>query len=421
MPPVLRAEGLGKMFLHRGRHPATFRGFVEGGWRQMRASEWFWALRDVSFSVAPGEMLGVIGHNGSGKSTLLRLLGGVMRADEGALETRAPVNGLLDLNTGMHLDLSGRENVHISGVLAGLLRSEVRDRFDDIVAFAELDAFIDEPVRTYSAGMRLRLGFAIAVHVHPRILLIDEVLAVGDVAFQRKCIDRIRRFKEDGCAIVFITHDMSQIAQVCDRAMWMDHGRVRAIGTPSEIVSAYQSAMLDASRALTRQDATATTTFQGRPLIAGENRIGSGEVTVENLRLLGRDGVLSARIAPGQGLIVQARIALQKAVTSAYFSVTISDAAGAVCFDTNTQVDDIALPPLRGGEAIELEFERLDLAPGTYSISVGLWHADWTHAYDYHIGAYVLEVEGGIATKGMIAPPRRWKIHPASDAGVMSR
>ncbi len=412
MPQVLSADGLGKMFVHRGRHPMSFRGFVEGGWRRMRASERFWALRDVSFSVSKGEMLGVIGHNGSGKSTLLRLLGGVMQPDEGKIDTRAPVNGLLDLNTGMHLDLSGRENVHISGVLAGLLRSEVRDRFDDIVAFAELDGFIDEPVRTYSAGMRLRLGFAIAVHVRPQILLIDEVLAVGDVAFQRKCIDRIRRFKEDGCAIVFITHDMSQVAQVCDRALWMDHGRVRALGTPSEIVSAYQSAMLEASRALTRQDGAATTTFQGRPLIAGENRVGSGEVMLEDVRLLGRDGTESGRIAPGQGLIVQTRVVLHKVVPTAYFSVTISDTAGAVCFDTNTQVDDIALPPLKGGEAIELEFERLDLAPGTYSISVGLWHADWTHAYDYHAGAYVLEVAGGVATKGTIAPPRRWKIHP---------
>lgn len=411
MRPVLRAEGLGKMFLHRGRHPTTFRGFVEGGWRQMREAEQFWALREVSFDVAPGEMLGVIGHNGSGKSTLLRLLGGVMRADEGRITALAPVNGLLDLNTGMHLDLTGRENIHISGVLAGLLRSEVRDRLDDIVAFAELEGFIDEPVRTYSAGMRLRLGFAIAVHVAPRILLIDEVLAVGDAAFQRKCIARIRQFKKDGCAIVFITHDMSQVEQVCDRVIWMDHGRIRAEGTPADIVSAYQSAMLNASRARTRRDQPATTTVQGRALVAGENRVGSGEVTLERVRLLGREGADAAKIAPGQTLILQARVALRAAVPSAYFSVTISDAAGGVCFDTNSQVDSIALPVLKGGEVIELVFERLDLSPGTYSISVGLWQTDWSHAYDYHSGAYALEVAGGTATKGVIAPPRRWAIH----------
>ena len=155
MEPLLHARGLGKMFRHQGPGARTFRSFVEGGWRGRRGDP-FWALRDVSFAVSAGEMLGIVGHNGSGKSTLLRLLGGVMRPDEGQVVAGAPVNGLLDLNTGMHQDLTGRENVHISGVLAGLTRSEVRARFDEIVTFAELQDFIDQPVRTYSAGMRLR-------------------------------------------------------------------------------------------------------------------------------------------------------------------------------------------------------------------------------------------------------------------------
>lgn len=412
MAPVLRAEGLGKMFLHRGRHPTTFRQFVEGGWRRLGAAERFWALRNVGFAVAPGEMLGVIGHNGSGKSTLLRLLGGVMQPDEGRVEALVPVNGLLDLNSGMHLDLSGRENILISGVLAGLLRSELRALFDEIVAFAELEGFIDEPVRTYSAGMRLRLGFAVAVHVRPRILLIDEVLAVGDAAFQRKCIDRIRRFKEEGCAIVLISHDMAQVGQVCDRALWLERGEVRAAGPASDIVTAYQSALLVASRRLTPSDAPGATTFQGRPLVPGENRIGSGEITLENVRLLRRDGAVAGTIEPGQALVVQARVAIHRAVPPVRFSLTIADPSGAVCFDTNSQVDGVELAAFRGGEVIELEFDRLDLSPGSYAISVGLWQADWSHAHDYHAHAYTLEVAGGIATKGVIAPPRRWSVHP---------
>lgn len=414
MEPMLRVEEVGKWFLHRGRHPTTFRAFVEGGWRRAGAAERFWALRGVSFTVASGEMLGIVGHNGSGKSTLLRLLGGVMRPDEGRVEARAPVNGLLDLNTGMHLDLSGRENILIGGVLAGLLASEVRACFDAIVAFAELEGFIDEPVRTYSAGMRLRLGFAIAVHVRPRILLIDEVLAVGDAGFQRKCIDRIRQFRQEGCAIVLISHDMAQVEQNCDRVLWMERGRIRASGTPREVLAAYRSAMLDASRALTPVDAAAETTFQGRSLIAGQNRIGSRAVALRSVRFCGPDGAPSDRIATGDGLTVQARIEAERPVAGAHFSITIEDAAGAVVFDTNSQVDSVGLPELRGGEAIELSFERLDLAPGPYQVSVGLWQKDWDHAYDYHRAAYTIEVAAGPQTKGPLAPPRRWVIHKAA-------
>ena len=410
MQPILRAEGLSKAFLHRGRHPMTFRSFVEGGWRAAGRAERFWALRGVGFDVAPGEMLGVVGHNGSGKSTLLRLLGGVMQPDEGRIEARAPGNGLLDLNTGMHLDLSGRENILISGVLAGLLRSEVRARFDDIVAFAELEPFIDEPVRTYSAGMRLRLGFATAVHVRPRILLIDEVLAVGDAAFQRKCVQRIGQFRAEGCAIVFISHDMGQVEQICDRAIWLDHGHVRASGSAAEVVSAYKSTLMEASRKLTRPDGPQAVTFQGRTLVAGENRIGSGEVTLEQVRLLGPDGAATGAITKGQGLVVQARVRVHRPVPPPYFSITIADAGGRLCFDTNSQVDGIALPDLKGGETIELDLERLDLSPGTYSFSLGLWQSDWTHAYDYHSDAYLLEVSGA-ASKGPVAPPRKWVIH----------
>ncbi len=410
MAPILRAEGLGKAFLHRGRHPTTLRGFVEGGWRRARADERFWALRGVSFEVAPGEMLGVIGHNGSGKSTLLRLLGGVMRPDAGRVVAGAPVNGLLDLNTGMHLDLSGRENILISGVLAGLLRSEVRDSFDEIVAFAELAPFIDEPVRTYSAGMRLRLGFATAVHVRPRILLIDEVLAVGDAAFQRKCIERIDRFRAEGCAIVFISHDMGQVEQVCDRAIWLDHGEVRESGRASEVVGAYRATLIETSRRLT-PEGPQEMTFQGRALVAGKNRIGSGEVRLDRVRLLGPEAAVTGAIAQGQGVTVQAQVGVTRPVPSAHFSITITDAAGTLCFDTNSQVDGIALPDLTGGEVIELTLDRLDLSPGSYTISLGLWQSDWSHAYDYHADAYALEVSGA-ASKGPLAPPRRWVIHP---------
>ena len=243
MERALRLENLGKKFRHRTNDtPNTFRGWVEGGWRTRR-QENFWALRGITLDVAPGEMLGVIGRNGSGKSTLLRLLGGVMRADEGRVVAAGPVNGLLELNTGMHPDLTGRENIIINGVLAGLLKQEVQERMESIIAFAELEEHIDDPVRTYSSGMKLRLGFAVAVNVDPNILLIDEVLAVGDLGFQQKCLARIREFKSRGCAIVLISHDMTQVKAMCDRALWIDRGQLQALGQPHEVISEFEASM----------------------------------------------------------------------------------------------------------------------------------------------------------------------------------
>jgi lipopolysaccharide transport system ATP-binding protein len=205
----------------------------------MAPVERFWALRDVSFSVAPGRMLGIVGANGSGKSTLLRLIGGVERPDEGSVKIHGKSCAFLDLGVGFHGDLTGRENVFISGVVSGLTRAEVAERFDSIVAFAELEEFIDGPLRTYSTGMQMRLAFAVAVHVQPEILLIDEALTVGDLPFQRKCFERIAYFKAEGCTLVLVSHSTEAIREFCDEALWLHAGRLRAYGSPDTVVEQY--------------------------------------------------------------------------------------------------------------------------------------------------------------------------------------
>jgi lipopolysaccharide transport system ATP-binding protein len=207
--------------------------------------EWFWALRDVSFSVSPGRMTGVIGPNGAGKSTLLQLIGGVGRPDEGSVQAYGRIGALLDLGAGFHPELTGRENVFINGVISGLTRHEVAQQFDSIVAFAELDEFIDSPLRTYSSGMQMRLGFAVAVHIVPDILLIDEVLAVGDLAFQNKCLERIAHFKAQGCAILFVSHSTNSIQQFCEEALWLHQGKLVAYG-PAEVVAGQYVAEMSA-------------------------------------------------------------------------------------------------------------------------------------------------------------------------------
>jgi len=226
-------QGLGKQFrrYHRDR-PVTLKEAVVRGLRQMKPVEQFWALREVSCSVAAGRTLGMIGNNGAGKSTLLRLIGGVGRPDEGSVQVHGRIGALLDLGLGFHPDLTGRENVFVSGVIAGLTRHEVAQRFDSIVAFAELQQSIDSPLRTYSSGMQMRLAFAVAIHTEPEILLIDEVLAVGDLAFQRKCLQRIARFKAEGCTILLVSHDATLIQQLCDEVLWLRGGRLVAHGDP---------------------------------------------------------------------------------------------------------------------------------------------------------------------------------------------
>ena len=243
-------KGLSKQFYqYHADRPWTLHETLVKGFRRLQPAERFWALDDVSFSVAPGRVVGVIGSNGSGKSTLLRLIGGVGRADKGYVRVSQRISGLLDLGTGFHPELTGRENVFVNGVISGLTRREVAERFDEMVAFAELESFIDNPIRTYSTGMQMRLGFAIAIHARPELLLIDEILSVGDYSFQRKCLDRIARFKAEGCTILIVSHDTGQICEFCDEALWLNYGRLMLHDVPDVVAERYISDM-DSQRAL---------------------------------------------------------------------------------------------------------------------------------------------------------------------------
>ncbi len=243
MIPPIRVTGVGKTFrrYHQDR-PGTIQEAIArgaGGFSRAFAIDRFWALKDVSFTVQPGRTVGIVGANGSGKSTLLRLIGGVGRPDAGSIEVRGRLGALLDLAAGFHPDLSGRENAVLAGILNGLTRKQVLERMEEIVAFAEIEEAIESPVRTYSTGMQMRLAFSVAVHTEPSILLIDEVLAVGDISFQQKCLARIQRFREAGCAILLVSHVGSKIEEMCDDAVWLDHGVLKAQGPARDVVRQY--------------------------------------------------------------------------------------------------------------------------------------------------------------------------------------
>jgi lipopolysaccharide transport system ATP-binding protein len=406
----LDVRNVGKRFArYHAQRPRTLKQIAMRGVSRLKPLEHFWAVRGLSFEVSHGAMLGVIGRNGSGKSTLLRLLGDVMRPDEGEVVRRGRLRGLFELNTGMHPDLSGRENIFINGVIAGLTHREVRKRFDEIVAFSELEQSIDNPVRTYSAGMKLRLGFATSIHVDPEILLIDEVLSVGDLAFQQKCLNQIRRFKTHGCAIVLISHDLQQIEALCDRALWIRHGVAVSQGDPVAVVANYRAEMAAETNRRTPATAKPHVTASGVKLTLHENRFGTLEAQIIDVRIHNEQGAEVDTIQSGEGLIIEMLIEAPLPLEGPRLSVSIGRGVQEDCLDVNTDADRVDIETLRGSKRVELHIGRLDLAAGYYDISVGLYEVSWQFAFDYHWRAYRFEVSGPLR-HGVLAPPRMWRI-----------
>jgi len=223
------------------REPLTLSGNPKSKIQNPKWQE-FWAVRDLSFSAQPGEVLGVIGSNGAGKSTLFKLIAGVTPPTSGWLAQRGRLGALIEVGAGIHPELTGRENIYQYGAILGLSRREIRQRFDAIVQFADLGGFVDQPVKRYSSGMHMRLGFSVAVHVEPDVLLVDEVLAVGDETYQARCLERIETLRRNGTAILFVSHDMSNIERMCDQVIWLDHGRAVMAGKPGPVVAAYHAA-----------------------------------------------------------------------------------------------------------------------------------------------------------------------------------
>ncbi len=409
MGAVIVAEGITKCFRRYHDRPATLKETLVRGLRGAQAVERFCALDDVSFSVEQGRMLGLIGANGAGKSTLLRLLGGVGRPDRGRIQVRGRVGALLDLGAGFHPDLTGRENIFISGVITGLTRREVARRFDEIVDFAELAEFIDNPLRTYSTGMQLRLAFAVAAHIDPEVLLVDEVLAVGDLAFQRKCMDRIARFKSGGTTIVLVSHDISAIRQFCDEVIWLRHGKIAAHGPTDIVASEYVSEMTLETRRKTPRAVPVAYTAAGIPLRVNENRFGSMEIEIRSVLLLGPGGLPMAELDSGDPLAVQVEYQGDAPPEPPLIGITITREDGLVCFDTSSESMRVS-ELQRGNGVVRFKMDRLDLVGGQYYVDVGLYCRDWSYAYDYHWHVYPLTIRPTRGDKGVVRPPGQWEV-----------
>lgn len=418
MKDAIIVEGLGKKFYHFSKErPTTILEMLVRGLPGLRPERVFWGLRGIDFRIAQGQIVGVIGENGAGKSTLLQLLGGVGRADEGRVEVNGRIGGFLDLKAGLRPDLTGRENIYISGVISGLTRREVDERFDSIVDFAEIGEFIESPLRTYSTGMQMRLAFAVAAHTSPDILLIDEVLAVGDEAFRRKCFDRLERFKEEGVTIVIVSHQVNQVRELCDEVLWLHNGHLVAHGDPEMVVGQYATEMSATKKRRLRSVATGEEnvddpTFRKKKKV---HRFGSKEMEITNVLLRDETGAAVESLPAGHSLTVEIAFQAPQPITNPIFNVVITRDRQVCCaVNTNGETETMSLS---GNGRFTLEFDRLDLVNGLYHVDVGIHAPDWSHAYDYHWHLYPLKItadSGG--QKGVLRPPFRWRLDPAAGA-----
>ncbi len=405
----------------------------------LRPDETFTALNDVTLTVPKGRTLGVIGRNGSGKSTLLKLVAGITKPSTGTVRVNGRVSALIELGAGFHPEISGRENVFINGIMLGLSKREVTRRFDEIVEFAEMKDFIDAPVKTYSSGMYMRLGFAVAIHVDPEVLLVDEVLAVGDEAFTHKCLDKFAEFKRRGKTILLVTHALGLVERFCDEALWLDAGRVRGSGDPHRIVGAYitdveqsEEEHLARSDAKARESAAAAPVSQPSPAVlpdnpvetgpadmfrATEGRWGSREVEITAVELTTRNGQPAHVFQSGEAVEVHIRLRAPVPVDDFAIGVGIFNAEGVCCYGTNTGLEEMRGERLAGDVEAVFTIESLDLIEGTYKLDVAVHKADG-YPYDYHRLLYTFRVKSRTKDVGIYRPRHAWRF---SDGVTFSR
>jgi len=405
--------------------------------RDLQPSETFPALTDVSFTVARGATYGVIGRNGSGKSTALKLVAGITKPTSGRVSVDGRISALIELGAGFHPEISGRENIFINGIMLGLSKREIQARFDDIVDFAELREFIDAPVKTYSSGMYMRLGFAVAIHVDPDVLLVDEVLAVGDEGFTHKCLDKFAEFRRRNKTILLVTHSLNLVERFCDEALWLDAGRAMTHGDPKRVVGAYLTKVEEGEEKLLADTTAKAVEHAGhggrvgrvgqvgedtegtkRPadptsdmFTAAEGRWGSREVEITDVAFLGRDGEPTFVVHSGDPLSIRVKVRAVRPTDDFVFGVGIFNADGVCCYGTNTFLEEMNPERLSGDAEATFAVDSLDLVEGTYKVDVAIHKRDG-FPYDYHRLLYTFRVKSRVRDVGIYRPRHRWSFSP---------
>jgi ABC-type polysaccharide/polyol phosphate transport system ATPase subunit len=395
---AIEVAGVRKIYRRYGRHRhfGTLKSaFLTGNlFGALRPDEVLEALKDVSFEVAAGRTFGIIGRNGSGKSTMLKLIAGIGKPTSGTVTVHGRVSALIELGAGFHPEISGRENVYINGMMLGLSKREIAARFDEIVAFAEIEDFIDAPVKTYSSGMYMRLGFAVAINVDPDVLLVDEVLAVGDQAFTHKCFDKFAEFRRRGRTVLIVTHSLDVVTRFCDEALWLDQGRAMVRGEPQHVIDSYLGEV-----ARTEHAAPSFTR----------------EVEILGVQLFGSGAQPSSAFDSGDRIEIHARVRAQRPAADVLFGFQIFSADGVRCYGTNTGIDGLGPASIEGEGMVTCVIDRLDLLGGTYALDVAIGRTDGTPYDADHRCTFT--VRSPTRETGLVRMPHRWGF----DRGISMR
>jgi ABC-2 type transport system ATP-binding protein len=392
--PAVLAENVSKRFrLYHERNDSLKVALMRRG----RAKyEEFWALKDVSLEVPTGSTFGLIGENGSGKSTLLKCMAKILRPDKGRTAVVGKTSALLEVGAGFHPELSGRDNVYLNGSILGLSKKELDAKFDGIVEFAGLERFIDTPVKNYSSGMYVRLGFSVAINVDPDVLLVDEILAVGDENFQRKCSEKFADLHSQGKTIVVVSHALATVRNLCDHVALLEHGVLKAVGPAGQVIDDY---MADAHVAR-HDDGT------------GGSRWGSGEGRIDKVEIIGRDGAPTQSVRTGDRIIIRLHYSTSEPIERPVFGIGIETLNGVALAGPNTRDVDVVPEKINGTGVVEMAIERLMLLPGTYDIQVGLYDYSAVHPFDHRMHALRFDVEPGRPHQqhGVVALDGTWTI-----------
>jgi ABC-type polysaccharide/polyol phosphate transport system ATPase subunit len=410
---AIRIEGVSKLYRRTAagfkmrtlKSALMARSLTEG----LGAEATISALEDVSFTVAEGEAFGVIGSNGSGKSTLLKVLSGILEPTEGQRVIDGRVAALIELGAGVHPEISGRENIFINGAILGMSRTEIADRYDDIVEFSGLADFIEEPVKNYSSGMYVRLGFAVAIHTDPDILLVDEVLAVGDEAFAHKCLRRIEEMLAAGRTVLMVSHSLSLIEGLCDRVLWLEGGRTRMVGEPRRVVDAYrQSVAEDEGRAHLEAKDEREADEEVEPDGSSPERWGSRAAEIHKVRLLDSEGAERYHFHNGETVIFEISAEAASPLDDFVFGVAVATPRGMECWGTNTDLAGYTPAIFTGSTTVRLICPQLRLAAGEYLVDVAV-HARDGAPYDYHRRHLSFSVTSDAESAGVYLPENRWE------------
>ena len=395
-------DGLGKRFRLTHDRNWTLKATVLAGHRTRY--EEFWALRGVDLDIPHGSTFGIIGGNGSGKSTLLKVLAGILRPDEGAATVNGRLSALLELGAGFHPELTGRENVYLNGAILGFTSREIRRRFDDIVGFAELDRFIDEPVRNYSSGMYVRLGFSVAIHVEPEILLVDEVLAVGDHTFQKRCLDRFAQLKAEGRTIILVSHDLDMVGWLCEQTAWIQQGTLRAVGPSPKVIERFLDGAVDSP---TRAD----------PSPSAPRRFGGlgPDDLVRAVDLVDANGHPMDRVGSGRPVRFRVRVDADQVGEPVTVALGLYRADGTHVASINSGAAARAADDA-GTVEVDYAVDSLAVQPGIYELSVALHDATMRRVFERHTHLVRFEVEptGVDQQNGLVALGGTWSARSAN-------